>query len=134
MKEYSCWCYNCLKDMYEDGWPIALSRMILCPDCGNKRCPKATDHNNACTNSNEPGQPGSRYSTEYITPTGSLKIGGEYHYDPLVVRNKEFQEIFKITKEGDIYHHGRLIQGDDELVKATTEFMKLMLENMRHMK
>jgi hypothetical protein len=25
------------------------------------RCPRATDHNLACTNSNEPGQPGSRY-------------------------------------------------------------------------
>lgn len=33
--------------------------MIVCPDCGNKRCPKAANHTNACTNSNEPGQPGS---------------------------------------------------------------------------
>lgn len=36
-------------------------QMIMCPDCGNKRCPKASDHNLACTNSNEPGQPGSVY-------------------------------------------------------------------------
>jgi hypothetical protein len=36
-------------------------RMVLCPDCGNKRCPKANNHRNACTNSNEPGQPGSVY-------------------------------------------------------------------------
>jgi len=35
--------------------------MILCPKCGNKRCPKATDHNNRCTASNEPGQDGSAY-------------------------------------------------------------------------
>jgi len=35
--------------------------MILCKHCGNKRCPHATDHNNDCTNSNEPGQPGSIY-------------------------------------------------------------------------
>jgi len=35
--------------------------MFLCPTCGNKRCPKATDHTLACTNSNEPGQPGSDY-------------------------------------------------------------------------
>lgn len=35
------------------------SRMILCPTCGNKRCPKASDHELACTDSNEPGQPGS---------------------------------------------------------------------------
>lgn len=47
--------------MKEDGWPITLSRMILCPECGNKRCPRAIDHRLECTNSNEPGQPGSRY-------------------------------------------------------------------------
>jgi hypothetical protein len=35
---------------------------IVCTLCGNKRCPKATDHELACTNSNEPGQPGSRYA------------------------------------------------------------------------
>ena len=50
-----CWCQTCR--------PITLSdmRMVLCPICGNKRCPKATDHRNACTGSNEPGQPGSSY-------------------------------------------------------------------------
>jgi len=36
-------------------------RMIVCPTCGNKRCPKASDHDLACINSNEPGQPGSVY-------------------------------------------------------------------------
>lgn len=35
--------------------------MIVCPQCGNKRCPKATDCSLDCTNSNEPGQPGSIY-------------------------------------------------------------------------
>lgn len=37
------------------------SSMILCPDCGNKRCPKASDHELPCTGSNESGQPGSVY-------------------------------------------------------------------------
>lgn len=36
--------------------------MVLCPTCGNKRCPMATDAALACTGSNEPGQPGSRYA------------------------------------------------------------------------
>ena len=36
-------------------------RMVLCPKCGNKRCPHANDHRNDCTGSNEPGQPGSAY-------------------------------------------------------------------------
>ena len=40
-----------------------MSRMFLCPDCGNKRCPRATDHREVCTGSNEPGQAGSRYGT-----------------------------------------------------------------------
>jgi uncharacterized OB-fold protein len=35
--------------------------MILCPNCGNKRCPKASDCSLACTNSNESGQPGGVY-------------------------------------------------------------------------
>lgn len=36
--------------------------MVICPDCGNKRCPKATFHVNLCTKSNEPGQKGSVYA------------------------------------------------------------------------
>lgn len=53
--ERSCWCRTCR--------PITLAdmRMVLCPECGNKRCPKANDHRNACTGSNEMGQPGSTY-------------------------------------------------------------------------
>ncbi len=35
--------------------------MVLCPMCGNKRCPHAANHENTCTNSNESGQPGSNY-------------------------------------------------------------------------
>ena len=62
-KSYQCWCYNCNLDRKtEQGWPWVATHMILCPQCGNKRCPHSTDHNLACTNSNEPGQPGSRYS------------------------------------------------------------------------
>ena len=40
---------------------VVHSHMNLCPDCGNKRCPRATDHRLACTASNAPGQLGSRY-------------------------------------------------------------------------
>lgn len=38
-----------------------LTGMMCCPECGNKRCPRAAWHANACTGSNEPGQPGSSY-------------------------------------------------------------------------
>ena len=54
-------CHRCLENVTENGWPARLVRMILCPVCGNKRCPKATDHEHECTNSNDPGQPGSIY-------------------------------------------------------------------------
>ncbi|HDV8251373.1 TPA: hypothetical protein RJ957_000545 [Enterobacter hormaechei] len=50
-----CWCRTCR--------PITLTdmRFVVCPVCGNKRCPHANDHRNACTGSNEPGQEGSAY-------------------------------------------------------------------------
>lgn len=38
------------------------SAYALCPECGNKRCPRATGSENSCTASNAPGQPGSVYS------------------------------------------------------------------------
>ncbi|HID3844281.1 hypothetical protein VSS26_15025 [Klebsiella pneumoniae] len=50
-----CWCITCR--------PVTLNdmRFVVCPDCGNKRCPRANDHRNACSGSNEPGQEGSGY-------------------------------------------------------------------------
>jgi len=58
-----CVCHRCIEENHltEDGMPLSLSRMILCPDCGNKRCPKASDHRLDCTGSNESGQKGSIY-------------------------------------------------------------------------
>ena len=58
-------CGNCQKcyrgrSLFPGG-PQALDRMLTCPECGNKRCPKASDHDRSCTGSNEPGQPGSVY-------------------------------------------------------------------------
>lgn len=40
-------------------------RLIVCELCGNKRCPHASNHNNACTNSNDVGQIGSDW--EHVT-------------------------------------------------------------------
>jgi hypothetical protein len=50
-----CWCHTCRPITLED------MRMVLCPQCGNKRCPRATDHTLECTHSNEAGQVGSIY-------------------------------------------------------------------------
>jgi len=58
----ACWCYNCRNQIIDSkGWPETAYTFIVCPDCGNKRCPRATDHSLTCTDSNDPGQPGSRY-------------------------------------------------------------------------
>jgi hypothetical protein len=66
-----CWCHTCdgerravIQRAEGATWVEGLrSRMIVCPGCGNKRCPKANHHDNECTASNEPGQRGSAYTT-----------------------------------------------------------------------
>ncbi|MDX7347668.1 hypothetical protein SJ345_13900 [Citrobacter braakii] len=50
-----CSCRTCRPVTFTD------SRFVVCPECGNKRCPHANDHRNACTGSNAPGQEGSAY-------------------------------------------------------------------------
>ena len=54
-EKVECYCYNCASPAKR------MTTFIVCPECGNKRCPHATDHNLECTNSNEPGQKGSRF-------------------------------------------------------------------------
>jgi hypothetical protein len=39
----------------KDGWPH-MPIMIMCPMCGNNRCPKAEHEKYKCTGCNEPGQ------------------------------------------------------------------------------
>jgi hypothetical protein len=61
-----CGCFSCRTET-GDGMTVIggmkfLSVMVLCPDCGNKRCPKATRHDQSCTGSNDTGQEGSRYA------------------------------------------------------------------------
>jgi hypothetical protein len=62
----ACECHRCIKekDLRDPSGmlPLSMSKMILCAECGNKRCPKASDHMLACTGSNELGQSGSVYA------------------------------------------------------------------------
>jgi hypothetical protein len=63
-----CWCITCDSTIAEaqcdngELWASLKRPFIVCPDCGNKRCPRASHHNHACTGSNEPGQMGSVYA------------------------------------------------------------------------
>jgi DNA-directed RNA polymerase subunit RPC12/RpoP len=57
-----CWaCWTAATEGLSPMQRAMQARMIVCPACGNKRCPRATDHRLACTGSNEPGQKGIRY-------------------------------------------------------------------------
>ena len=67
MRNYDCDCRACLSSRAQ---VVVIGGMILpaeaftvpiCGQCGNKRCPHATDHRNECSGSNEPGQKGSAY-------------------------------------------------------------------------
>ena len=72
-----CPCFNCVvaRGNKINGWPETATRMILCPTCGNKRCPHATDHKFSCTGSNDPGQPGSWHSLSTPSTSGEGKRG-----------------------------------------------------------
>lgn len=67
MSDDKCGCLKCANERMEGVmlagcyWMPETVRMYVCAICGNKRCPHSDDHRNACTNSNEPGQTGSRY-------------------------------------------------------------------------
>jgi hypothetical protein len=58
-------CYQCFVD---SGISFMFRRMFLCPICGNKRCPKATNHLQECTNSNDTDQMGSIYGNYPVYP------------------------------------------------------------------
>lgn len=82
-----CWCRTCR--------PVVLNdmRFVVCPDCGNKRCPRANDHRNACTGSNEPGREGSAY------PDTPQSLGSE----PATVPGKWIPVSERMPEEGGRY-------------------------------
>lgn len=66
-----CGCRTC--------HPLTINdmRFVICPDCGNKRCPRASDHRNACTGSNEAGQAGSSAFAAAPTQPGGEPCASE---------------------------------------------------------
>lgn len=50
LREGKCGCHACI----EARGHYAM-HFVVCPTCGNKRCPKATWHKFICSHSNEPG-------------------------------------------------------------------------------
>lgn len=77
-----CECHACIAEhdlRGPGGLPLAMTRMVLCPICGNKRCPRATDHRNACTGSNDAGQRGSLYGGCCDYPHCNCWLLGAHH-------------------------------------------------------
>ena len=61
-------CGVCERAWIEAGHAEGVYRMrtfIVCPTCGNKRCPNATHHTHVCTRSNDSGQNGSFYGSPW---------------------------------------------------------------------
>lgn len=57
----NCGCWTCVDEVVS-ARPFPENLMypfIVCATCGNKRCPRAEHHDNACSGSNAPGQVGS---------------------------------------------------------------------------
>jgi len=77
-----CGCYSCVSAVIEKR-PFPENMMypfIVCADCGNKRCPKASSHLNACTRSNEPGQQATVMVSETPIPPELCGVGGCVYY------------------------------------------------------
>lgn len=93
-----CWCRTCR--------PVVLNdmRFVVCPDCGNKRCPRANDHRNACTGSNEPGQEGSSYPDTTQSP-GSEPATVPGKWIPVSERMPEIGDIV-LTAMGGVVNVG----------------------------
>ena len=58
-----CLCVRCVRERNSDCIPprgsmVTFAFRYACEVCGNKRCPKHSDHRLECTGSNEPGQEG----------------------------------------------------------------------------
>ena len=90
-----CWCRTCR--------PVVLNdmRFVVCPDCGNKRCPRANNHRNACTGSNEPGQEGSAYPASPQSP-GSEPATVPGKWIPVSERMPEVGEIVLAAMGGAV--------------------------------
>jgi len=75
--------------------PVFATHMIVCPDCGNKRCPKAYNTVMRCTGSNALGQNPQPMSVDQI----SMIFNRVYPAQPLS------QNIINLVQEVE-KHHG----------------------------
>ena len=122
MNVSSCRCKSCLRDLdisspCKTGWPWGMQEMTVCAICGNKRCPKASDHDNLCTDSNELGQ---------------IAIKGE---DRVSVRIPVVSiKIAKVWVEEDLFGNSFVMaqhEGHDATLIATFHFSHMFTSSQR---
>jgi Lar family restriction alleviation protein len=104
-------CHKCLEGKAICYGPYeiaeALTRMIVCPVCGNKRCPKATDHHLDCTGSNEPGQTGSVYGApatqvEPVPEVSRVELGVIELHPKAALRDDFYRVADDLRRAGSI--------------------------------
>ena len=93
-------CHACLVGVMENGYPVTMQRMIVCPDCGNKRCPKASNHRHQCTGSNEVGQYGSIYTApRELSDEEILNIAFCSEIDTVAIENDWNGTVLQFARE-----------------------------------
>lgn len=65
-------CIRCWENRENKG---IFRPFIVCPACGNKRCPKDSFHGHPCSDSNESGQNGSYYGNPDAVPVEVKREG-----------------------------------------------------------
>ena len=105
-----CQCRQCLRKAEgPGGWPAELTRMIVCATCGNKRCPHATDHRDACTGSNEPGQKGSAYQSTTPHPDPAELLAARKLHAVEIAMYEAVTALGDVGRDEDIKHAKELL-------------------------
>ena len=79
LRQPECWCEDC--DTAANSG--LRSRMSLCQECGNKRCPRAKHHDNACTASAKPAtQPAAQAQAALVIAEAALADIGDADHEP----------------------------------------------------
>ena len=93
-------CHACLVGVMENNMPVTSQRMIVCSDCGNKRCPKASNHRHKCTGSNEVGQYGSIYTApRELSDEEILNIAFCSEIDTVAIENDWNGTVLQFARE-----------------------------------
>jgi hypothetical protein len=116
-----CWCHKCNKHNTVNGLPFSMTQMILCPECGNKRCPNASDHQLDCTGSNEAGQHGSVYTAPQPVPVKTYHDGKPWPVAPKPWVGLTDEEKTSLANSVDYDEYYLLVENVEAKLKAKNE-------------